>query len=156
LADGEWVSVGRVGRPHGLDGAFVVEDASETPGRFAPGARVYLAREPAEVVETKRAGGRLVVRLDRPASRGAELELPAEELPPADDESYYAFQLAGLAVEEEGGRSLGRVAEIEPGVANDVVRLESGERLPFVEDCVRAIDLDAGRIVVAPGFVVPG
>lgn len=156
MADGEWVSVGRVGRPHGLDGAFVVEDASETPERFARGARVYLAREPAEVVETKRAGGHLVVRLDRPASRGAELELPVEELPPADDGSYYAFQLAGLAVEEEGGRSLGRVAEIEPGVANDVVRLDSGERLPLVEDCVRAIDLEAGRIVVAPGFLVPG
>ena len=156
MADAEWVSVGRVGRPHGLDGGFVVDDASETPERFAPGARLYLGRKPAEVVETKRAGGRLVVRLDRPAPRGAELELPVEALPPPEDGSYYAFQLAGLAVEEEGGRPLGRVAEIEPGVANDVVRLESGDALPLVEDCVRVIDLEAGRIVVAPGFLVRG
>ena len=156
MADAEWVSVGRVGRPHGLDGAFLVDGASETPERFAPGARVYVGREAAEVVESKRSGGRLVVRLDRRAARGAELELPVEELPPPDDGSYYAFQLAGLTVEEEGGRPLGRIAEIEPGVANDVVRLESGDALPLVEDCVREIDLEAGRIVVAPGFLVPG
>ena len=30
------VVVGRVGRPHGVDGAFVVEGASEDPRRFAP------------------------------------------------------------------------------------------------------------------------
>ena len=50
-----WISVGRVGRPHGLGGAFVVEDASVDPARFAEGADVYLARERATVVEAKRA-----------------------------------------------------------------------------------------------------
>jgi hypothetical protein len=70
----DWVAVGRVGRPHGLAGAFVVEEASEDPGRFAVGARVYLDREPVKVVESKRAGrGRLVLRLDRRAERGAAL-----------------------------------------------------------------------------------
>jgi 16S rRNA processing protein RimM len=151
-----WVSVGRVGKPHGLDGAFVVERASESPERFAPGARVYVGREPASVVETKRAGGRLVVRLDRRPSRGMELELPLSELPEPAEGAYYAFQLAGLAVEEADGRALGRVEEIEPGVANDVLRLDSGIRLPFVEECMRDIDLEAGRIVVAPGFSDPG
>jgi ribosomal 30S subunit maturation factor RimM len=68
-----WISVGRVGRPHGLAGAFVVEDASEDPDRFSEGARVYVAREPAVVVEAKQAGRRLVVRLDRAAPRGAAL-----------------------------------------------------------------------------------
>jgi ribosomal 30S subunit maturation factor RimM len=38
------------------------------------------------------------------------------------------------------------------GVANDVLELDSGLALPMVEDCVRAVDLSAGRIVVAPGF----
>jgi 16S rRNA processing protein RimM len=148
-----WVSVGRVGRPHGLNGAFVVENASTAPERFAPGARVYVEREPASVVESKRAGGgRLVVRLDRAATRGAALELPVEELPEPEEESYYVFQLVGLSVTEEGGRPLGRVEDVEPGVANDVLRLDSGVALPLVEDCVRDVDLEAGRILVAPGF----
>ena len=153
----DWVSVGRVGRPHGLAGAFVVEDASEAPERLAGGARVYVGREPATVVESKRAGGRVVVRLDRPAPRGAVLELPASELPAPDEGSFYVFQLVGLRAEEEdGGRVLGRVANVDPGVANDVLRLDSGLALPLVEDCVRAVDLEGGRIVIAQGFAEHG
>jgi 16S rRNA processing protein RimM len=148
-----WVGVGRVGRPHGLAGAFVVENASDEPERFAEGATVYVEREPATVVESKTAGGRVVVRLDRTVRRGAVLELPERELPPAGEDAFYVYQLVGLTVEEEGGRVLGRVKDVTPGVANDVLELEGGIALPMVEDCVRAVDLEEGRIVVAPGFV---
>ncbi|HWB56824.1 MAG TPA: ribosome maturation factor RimM [Gaiellaceae bacterium] len=147
-----WVAVGRVGRPHGVRGAFVVEDASEDPARLAVGARVYVGREPATVVESKRAGGRLVVRLEPPPTRGAVLELPAAELPPPDEDAFYVFQLVGLEVEEEGGRRLGPVQDVVPGVANDVLELESGIVLPMVEECVRTVDVEGGRIVIAPGF----
>jgi len=77
------------------------------------------------------------------------------DLPRPEDGSYYVFQLVGLAVEEEGGRPLGRVADVEPGVANDVLVLDAGQLLPLVEDCVLAVDLERGRIVVAPGFADP-
>jgi 16S rRNA processing protein RimM len=148
-----WVVVGRVGRPHGLAGAFVVERPSEDPGRFAPGATVYAGREPAVIVESKRSGGRLVVRLDRAAPRGTALEVPAAQLPPAGEDEFYVFELVGLAVVDEGGRELGRVQDVVPGVANDVLELEGGIALPMVEECVRAVDLEGGRIVIAPGFV---
>ena len=39
-----------------------------------------------------------------------------------------------------------------PGVANDVLELDSGVLLPMVEECVRSVDLTAGRIDVAQGF----
>jgi 16S rRNA processing protein RimM len=149
-----WVTVGRVGRPHGLAGAFVVEDASDDPERFAVGATVYVEREPATVVESKTSGGRVVVRVDRNVQRGAALELPEQKLPPAGEDAFYVYQLVGLTVEEEGGRVLGRVQDVTPGVANDVLELEGGIALPMVEDCVRAVDLEKGRIVVAPGFVL--
>lgn len=146
------MSVGRVGRPHGRDGSFVVEDASDDPDRFRPGARLYVDREPAVVVDAKRARGRPVIRLDREARRGALLELPASELPPLADDEYYAFELAGLVVEADDGRRLGTVVEVLPGVANDVLELDSGLALPLVEDCVRSVDLEGGRIVVAAAF----
>jgi 16S rRNA processing protein RimM len=146
------VQVGRVGRPHGLGGSFVVEDASEDPKRFAAGSRVYLDEKEAKVVESKRAGRRLVVRLDREAKRGALLAVPRTELPETEEDEYYVFQLVGLAVEEEGGRPLGRVQDVAPGVANDVLELDTGTALPLVEDCVLAVDLERGRILVAQGF----
>ncbi len=146
------MAVGRVGRPHGLAGAFVVERPSDDPARFARGATVYAAREPATVVESKRSGGRLVVRLDRDVPRGTALELPVSELPPPGEDEFYVYQLVGMTVVEEGGRVLGVVRDVAPGVANDVLELEGGVALPMVEDCVRAVDLEGGRIVVAPGF----
>ena len=149
---GGWVAVGRVGRAHGLDGSFVVEDASEEPGRLAPGADVYVERERTRVVASKRAGGRLVVRLERKPLRGALLELPRSELPPPGEDRFYVFELVGLDVVEEGGQPLGRVREVAPGVANDVLELDSGASLPLVEDCVREVDLDARRIWVGRGF----
>ena len=150
--EGSDVAVGRVGRPHGLDGSFFVDDASESPERFAVGAELLVAREPARVVASKRAGGRVVIRLDRPAPRGARLEVPRDALPEPEQDSYYVFQLLGLAVEEEGGRPLGSVTGVAPAPANDVLELDSGLALPLVEDCVRDVDLEARRIVVARGF----
>jgi 16S rRNA processing protein RimM len=146
------VTIGRVGRPHGLDGAFVVENASDDPERFARGAAVLLDGEEAEVVESKRAGGRLVIRLDRPAARGTELQIRRADLPDPEVGSFYVFQLVGLDVAEEDGRPLGKVTDIAPGVANDVLELDSGLALPLVEACVREVDLERRRILVAPGF----
>jgi 16S rRNA processing protein RimM len=146
------VSVGRVGKPHGLDGSFFVEQASEDEARFEVGARLHVDGEPAEILTSKRSGGRPVIRLDREAPRGAELAVSRAELPPPAEGEYYEFQLVGLAVAEEGGRTLGRVAAVQPGVANDVLELDTGIALPLVEACVREVDLDGGRILVAQGF----
>ena len=146
------IQVGRVGRPHGLDGSFVVEQASQDPERFAPGARVLLDGVEATVAESKRAGSRLVVRLDREAERGAVLAVPRGELAAVGEGEFYVFQLTGLSVEEESGFVLGRVQDVAPGVANDVLELDTGLALPLVEDCVLSVDLERGVIVVAPGF----
>jgi 16S rRNA processing protein RimM len=152
----EKVVVGRVGKSHGLDGSFVVENASDDPERFAVGAELLVAGEPARVVAAKQARGRPVIKLDRDAKRGSALEIPRDALPPPEEGAFYVFQLVGLGVEEQGGRPLGRVTDVAPGVANDVLALDSGVFLPMVEECVREVDLDAGRIVVAPGFADPG
>ena len=148
--------VGRVGRPHGTDGAFVVEQGSEDESRFAVGATLYAGRQPAAVVLSRRVGGgRRAVKLDRPVERGTELAVRRADLPEPEPDAYYVFQLVGLSVEEEGGRGLGRVADVDPGVANDTLVLDGGLLLPLVEECVLDVDLEAGRIVVAAGFADP-
>lgn len=151
----ERVCVGRVGKPHGLDGSFVVEGASDDDRWFSVGARLLVGPDRVEVVAARRAGGRPVVRLDRPVPRGAALEVERDDLPETEEDEYYAFQLVGLEVVEEGGRVLGTVATVDPGVANDVLALDTGVVLPMVEDCVRQVDLAAGRILVASGFADP-
>ena len=152
----ELVPIGRVGRPHGLDGSFFVEGPSDRADAFAKGGTVYVDGEPAKIAVSKRGSrGRPVIRLDRRVDRGATLAVPREALPPLEPDEYYAFELVGLEAVEEGGRQLGRVSEVQPGVANDVLELDSGVSLPLVEACVRQVDLEGGRIVIAPGFADP-
>jgi 16S rRNA processing protein RimM len=151
----KFVSVGRVGKPHGLDGSFFVEQASDDPDRFAVGAVLHVGGEPARVEASKRSGGRPVIRLDRVVPRGAELAVPREALAAPGEDEYYVFQLVGLEVHDEAGTELGRVSDVAPGVANDVLDLDSGVALPLVDECVREIDLKGGRIVIAAGFVDP-
>ena len=101
----------------------MVEQASEDPTRFEPGAVL-------------RAGGEDVQ-------------------PTAAPGEYYVFDLVGLEVEEEGGRKLGVVTDVVPGPANDALELDTAILLPLVEACVRQVDLDGRRILVAPGFAPP-
>jgi 16S rRNA processing protein RimM len=150
LSTDPFVVVGRVGRPHGLDGSFVVERPSD---RLERGMKLWVEGELAEIVGAKRVGGgRLAIRLDRPVERGVELQVRRSELPQPEADEYYVFQLVGLEVVEEGGRPLGPVKDVQTYPANDVLELESGVLLPLVESCVLSVDVDGGRIVVAPGF----
>ena len=146
------VVVGRVGRPHGIAGAFVVENPSDDPARFAVGARLLAGDDEAVVEESKRSGGRRVIRLDRPVPRGTSLEVERSALPEPAEDHYYVADLVGLEVEREDGKALGRVTTVEDAPANAVLELDTGVLLPLVEACVRDVDLRARRIVVARGF----
>ncbi|HLF68213.1 MAG TPA: PRC-barrel domain-containing protein [Gaiellaceae bacterium] len=136
-----------------MDGAFVVEEASEDPRRFEIGAAVLVEGEPATVVVSRRVGkGRRAIRLDRPVERGALLEVPRDELPEPAEGSYYVADLVGLEVIDESGVPVGVVREVLPGPANDALELDTGLLLPLVEDCVREVDLAGRRILLNPGF----
>jgi 16S rRNA processing protein RimM len=149
------VVVGRVGKPHGLAGAFVVEQASEEPERFVVGARFVVEGEEAQIVEAKRAGGRPVIRLDRSVPRGAALEVDRESLPDLGPDNYYVADLVGCTVERDDDVRLGTVTQVHDLPANAVIELDNGLLLPLVDACVREVDLAARRILVAPGFDLP-
>jgi 16S rRNA processing protein RimM len=146
------VTIGKVGRPHGIDGAFFVEQPSEDKRWWQTGARFLAGGTPVEVVAHRTSSGRPVIKVEPAVERGVLLEVDHAHLPATGENEYYAFELVGLRVVEETGRPLGTVEAVTPGVANDVLELDSGVLLPMVEDCVREIDLDARRIVVAEGF----
>jgi 16S rRNA processing protein RimM len=146
------VAIGKVGRPHGIDGAFFVEQPSEDRRWWKTGARFLAGGTPVQVVAHRTSSGRPVIRVEPPVERGALLEVARADLPATGEDENYAFELVGLKVVEETGRLLGTVEAVTPGVANDVLELDSGVLLPMVEDCIRAVDVAGGRIEVAAGF----
>jgi len=148
------VPVGRVGRPHGLDGAFVVEHGSDDPARYAVGSVLYVDGVAAKVVVCRRVGrGRPAIRLDRPVERGSTLTVPRSALPELPEGEFYAFELVGLRVEEVGGRQCGIVKDLLPGPANDNLELEDGTLVPMIEDAINAIDVPGGVVLLNPGFI---
>ena len=147
--------VGRVGRPHGLDGAFVVEQGSDDPGRYVVGAELHVDGVPAKVIVSRRVGrGRHAIRLDRSVERGAVLTVLRSQLPHLPEGEFYAFEIIGLRVEEVGGRQCGIVKDLLPGPANDNLELEDGTLVPMIEDAIAAIDPTEGVVLLNPGFTL--
>ncbi len=147
------VVIGTVGRPHGLDGAFVVEGASEDGARFEVGAELFVSGQVARVTVSRQVGGRRrAIKLDRVVERGAELTVRRSELPVLEDDAYYVADLVGLRVIDADGSAVGVVTDVHPGPANDALVLDTGLLLPLVEDCVREVDLEGRRVLLNPGF----
>ena len=148
------VPVGRVGRPHGLDGAFVVEQGSDDPDRYGVGAELYADGISAKIIVSRRVGrGRHAIRLDRTVERGTTLTVLRTQLPALPEGEFYAFEIIGLRVEEVGGRQCGIVKDLLPGPANDNLELDDGTLVPMIEDAIAAIDPAKGVVLLNPGFI---
>ena len=148
------MQVGRVGRPHGLDGAFVVERGSEDESRYAVGSVLYIDGVRAR---SRSCGGSAVAarRSDSTArsSVARSSTIPRAELPALPRGRVNNFEIIGLRVEEEGGRSLGVVRDVLPGPANDNLELDDGTLVPMIEDAILAIDTANGIVLLNPGFI---
>ena len=150
--------VGRVLAPWGVKGQVKVEVMTDSPQRLAPQNRVYLDGRPLVIEDTRRLKGYLVLKLDTIDTveaaerlRGRYLEAPRPDTSALLPGEYYHFQLIGLEVWSLEGELLGRISDILATGANDVyvVQGERGEVLvPAVDEVVRSIDLEGGRMTV--------
>ena len=160
--------VGRLVKPHGVRGEMVVEVLSDAPDRFAPGAHIEAGDPDGElrgltVRATRNDRGRSLVTFDeitdRDAAeelRGALLSISARDAAQLDEGTYYEWQLEGLEVVDEDGRKLGTFARVLEGGGGDLWVVDTGDgevMIPAVEEFVRRVDLESGRIVV---HVIPG
>ena len=146
--------VGRVGRPHGLDGSFyVVEPVARllVIGADLDGVGVIVAR--------KGTDARPIVRVDEIATREAAdalrnqwLEIVSEQPDALADDEYAAADLEGCRV-VDGDRELGVVKRLLGLPSCEALELEDGTLVPLVRDCVREIDVAAKRIDVDGGFL---
>lgn len=151
--------VGRVLRAHGVNGAVRVELLTDFVERFQPGRVIDVGGRPLAVATSQEQDGEVLVTFtgieDRNAAEalaGAYCTVPLSEARELPADRYYQFQLVGLTVfDTRRQRELGKVVDVLPYAANDVLRVVDGptERLiPLVKAVVEAIDRAAGRITV--------
>lgn len=157
------IEAGTVMRPHGLRGEVVVDVKSDLLDRVVGGMKVRLKTragdESVPEIELARVHkGRLVVKLvgvdsreDAEALRARTLWLTREQVGELPEGRYFVQDVLGLSVYTESGEYLGRIEEVLSMPASDVyvVRGVGGEiLLPVVDEVVRDVDIEGGRMVV--------
>ncbi|BBT18504.1 ribosome maturation factor RimM [Pseudomonas sp. 1D4] len=163
----ELIVLGKIFSVHGVRGEVKVYSFTDPLDNVLDYPRWTLTRD-GEVKQVEVASGRvqgkfLVVKLkgldDRDVARtyaGFEIRVPESELPELEEDEFYWHQLEGLSVINQDGQLLGKVDHLLETGANDVMvvkpctgSLDDRERLlPYTEQCVQAIDLDAGEMRV--------
>jgi 16S rRNA processing protein RimM len=103
---------------------------------------------PEVLVELRGVGSRVVAE----ALVGAQVAVFREDVPPPEEGQFFFGDLTGLTARTLEGETLGEVAQVfQAGpVPNLVIHAEGKEELmiPFAEDFVRKVDLEAGEIIV--------
>ncbi len=158
--DLEFITIGFILTPWGVEGKLRVKIETDFPQRFTPGARVYVNRQPMTIDSVEWHGGKLVIKFDTIDSiadaqklRDKAIEIHPSQIQPLPEGQYYYFQLIGLEVWTTQGEMLGNITEILNTESNDnyVVRGAKGEILiPAIEDVVKSVDLDKGYMIVEP------
>jgi len=85
--------------------------------------------------------------------RGQTIEIHHSQLKPLPEGQYYHFQLIGLEVWTTPGELLGSITEILATASNDIyiVHGVKGEIfIPAIEDVVKSINLNEGRMIIEP------
>lgn len=156
----EYIAIGKILSPWGVDGSVKVQIATDFPERYAPEAHVFVAGQPAVIEDVAWSRGKALVKLDivhnLEASKklqGKLLEIHRSQLNPLPDGFYYHFQLVGMQVVTTSGESLGEIVDVIASATNDtyVVRADGEEILiPATEDVIKSVDVDCGQMVIEP------
>jgi 16S rRNA processing protein RimM len=160
-APGDWLSAGRVGRAHGLDGSFYV--TQPRPSLLLQGAPLRIGADDHEIVRRAGTDAKPIVRLDRLSSReaaeavrGQDLLAPRSAAPPLGDDEYWPEDLEGCAV-TDGDTSVGTVRRLVGYPSVDVLEVERAGApdllVPMVRDAIRSVDLGARRVDVVMSFL---
>jgi 16S rRNA processing protein RimM len=160
------VTVGRIGKPHGIRGEVTIEVRTDEPElRFAPGTT--LKRESGSdliVSDFHWHSGRVLLKFLGVDSRSAAEELRnsiltverTEDEVPSENDEYYDSNLIGCQVKTLAGEAIGHVIDVLhlPSQEVLVVRTDGDAGteylIPFVESIVPTVDVVSKIITVDP------
>ena len=140
-----------MGRAHGLDGSFKVNQARRD---FPPGLVVTVAGTQRRVERSAGTARHPLIRLEGIADRQAAIALGGQSLhlaeveEPLEEGEFRMEDLVGCRVE-----GLGLVQRVFPGSSCDVLELDGGVLIPLITDAVTAVDLERRRIEVDRAFL---
>jgi 16S rRNA processing protein RimM len=170
VPDPEFLVVGHLSKAHGVRGDLLIQPLTDRPEEvFAAGKRVIIGDEQGRagrpMQERRVEEGRPYKRGwlahlegvgDRTAAEdlaGRYLLVPAEERGEPGEGEFFYHQLLGLRVETVSGVGVGTVREVYETEPSHLLEVKGEGRIhlvPFDRRIVRAVELEAGRVVIDP------
>jgi 16S rRNA processing protein RimM len=159
----DWIEAGAITRPHGIKGEVVVDLAKDL---------LEVVTESLELRVTGRGGGESILTVERArdhkarkivkfedvetvedanALRGSTVWLTREQIGPLAEGRWFVADIVGIDVYTDEDEYLGKLAEVMHMPANDVYVVRDGEKeilLPVIDEVVKSVDLDSGRMVI--------
>lgn len=153
--------IGRLGRPHGLEGFLGIYIDPDDVALLEPGRAVFVENQQLTVASTRRGDKGYQVAFAEVTDRaGAEQirggTVYATERRRLGEDEFWPEELLGLQVRPGGGTVVG----VAHGPSQSRLVVERGGarfEIPFVSELVPVVDLDAGYVEIAdlPGLTEP-
>lgn len=156
--EGDRLTIGRIGRAHGLRGEVAVTYSSNRPERSAPGAVCFAGERELVIASARPHQGKVLVRFEGVSDRTAAEALQGRELTAEplgddvelDDDEFWIHELVGARVVDRAGADLGTVTGVEANPAHDLLVLSGGALVPMVFVVEQRVDDDAAVVVIDP------
>lgn len=147
------ITIGRVVRPHGIDGTLKVFPLTDFPQHFEILEEIFLVKEGVTRTSLEKVRfhkGHILLKIpqcfDRTGAEkwiGADVAIDSKDLWPLKEGEYYHFQIEGMKVITDEGEYLGEVKEIISTGSNDVYVVSEGGKeclLPAIKEVIKRID----------------
>ena len=172
VAPDDLLLMGRILKAHATAGEVKVVPETDDPARFEALTTVYLGQAPERATphavegvrhQTTKRGPLVLLKLAGIDDRGAaealrrqQVYAVEDDLPPLAEGESFIHDLVGLEVVTEEGTVLGTVQNVSSAPAHDVFVIARTDEeaspalIPAVEEFVREVDFEQGRLVVRP------
>jgi len=169
IAEGRFVLVGTVTRPHGIKGELKVRPYSDQPDTFCRYTKLYLSPEERGekrlyTARQARISGTLVIlRLEECQDRngaeqlaGSQIWVTNDKLPPLEADEFYLHTLIGKDIRTVDGQDLGRAARLLSTSGQDLLVIRQAKKeylIPIVKPFIRSIDEQAVVLDLPEGLL---
>lgn len=156
----DFLVIGRLRKPHGLQDEWTLEPITDFPERIKKGRQVFLGDEkiPLKIKQVRGHIQKMLVTFAEDISNLNELlvrnqliYVKTSELPNLPNGVFYQHQIIGMDVKDDSGESLGTISEILETGSNDVYIVKNGEKeilIPALQSTILKIDPKSRQMVV--------
>jgi 16S rRNA processing protein RimM len=158
------ITIGKIGRPFGVQGEVRVQSLTDVPGRMENLDQVTLVTDSGQSVVTsvrqvREDGKGFLFKFsafqtpeEAKSFSGAWVKIPPAPVPPLPPGEFYQFELIGLSVEDVAGKPLGILEEVLDLPSHPVLVVRSCKEewlIPATRQVVMDVDVKNKRMIVA-------